>query len=95
MAPIIEAADEREALALANRSIYGLGGAIFSRDVKRATELARHEFEAGMVFINDLVRSEATVPFGGIKDSGLGRELGKEGCFEFTYVKTIFAKPVG
>jgi len=95
VAAVIEAVDEKQAIALANRSIYGLGGAIFSRDVKRAQELARTEMEAGMVCINDFVKSDASAPFGGVKDSGLGRELGREGCFEFTVIKSVFTPPVG
>jgi succinate-semialdehyde dehydrogenase/glutarate-semialdehyde dehydrogenase len=93
VAAVIEAVDEKQAIALANRSIYGLGGGIFSRDVKRAQELARTEFESGMVCINDFVKSDASAPFGGVKDSGLGRELGREGCFEFTVVKSVFTPP--
>lgn len=89
VAAIIEAADEGEALRLANLSRYGLGGAIFSRDRERARQLALQEIEAGMVFINDFVRSDVRIPFGGIKDSGLGRELGREGCFEFCNVKVV------
>ena len=92
VAAVIEAADEGQALALANQSRYGLGGALFSRDVEWARRLAIDEFESGMVWINDFVRAEVTVPFGGVKDSGLGRELGREGCFEITNVKTVFAK---
>lgn len=92
VAAVIEAENETHALKLANQSIYGLGAAIFSRDVVRAKALAIQEIEAGMIFVNDLVRSDALVPFGGVKDSGLGRELGRDGSFEFTYVKTIFAK---
>jgi succinate-semialdehyde dehydrogenase/glutarate-semialdehyde dehydrogenase len=93
VAAIVEARDESEAFKLANRSNYGLGGAIFSRDVERARELAHHELETGMIAINDFVRSDASAPFGGVKDSGLGRELGREGSFEFMEVKTIFVKP--
>ncbi|NJL23904.1 MAG: aldehyde dehydrogenase family protein [Calothrix sp. SM1_5_4] len=92
VAAVIEAVDEADAIRLANRSVYGLGGAIFSRDVERARHLAEAEFDAGMVFINDLVRSEASVPFGGTKDSGLGRELGREGVLEFTNIKLIYAR---
>ncbi len=93
VAAIIVAAHEREAFELANLSRYGLGGAIFSADVKRAKILAISEMESGMTFVNDFVKSDALVPFGGVKDSGLGRELGREGCFEFTNIKTVFVKP--
>lgn len=92
VAAVIEAKDETQAIMLANKSRYGLGGAIFSRDVEKARELATTEVDAGMVFVNDFVRSTAGAPFGGVKESGLGRELGKEGCFEFTNIKTIYVK---
>ncbi|MGE4130505.1 MAG: NAD-dependent succinate-semialdehyde dehydrogenase [Bdellovibrionales bacterium] len=89
VAACVEAHSDREALQLANESKYGLGGAIFSRDVDRARQLAVEEFDTGMVGINDMVRSDVMAPFGGVKDSGLGRELGIEGCFEFCNVKTV------
>lgn len=92
VAAVIEARDESEAFRLANKSNYGLGGAIFSRDVEKAKSLAHHEFDTGMIAINDFVRSDASAPFGGVKDSGLGREFGREGSFEFMEVKTIFSK---
>ena len=93
VAAVSTASGETEAMELANRSSYGLGGAIFSRDLERAKHLATTEMEAGMVFVNELVRSDVTVPFGGIKDSGLGRELGRDGCLEFTNIKTVYIKP--
>ncbi len=92
VAAVIEASSDREAIQLANQSKYGLGGAIFSRDFERAKALAMGEMEAGMVFINDFVKSDALVPFGGIKDSGLGRELGREGSFEFINPKLIYVR---
>jgi succinate-semialdehyde dehydrogenase/glutarate-semialdehyde dehydrogenase len=93
VAAVIEARDEADAFRLANLSHYGLGGAVFSRDVSRARELALTEMDSGMVFINDFVKSDVLVPFGGVKDSGLGRELGREGVFEFTNIKTLYAPP--
>jgi succinate-semialdehyde dehydrogenase / glutarate-semialdehyde dehydrogenase len=92
VAAVTVADNEAQALQFANRSRYGLGGAVFSRDTERAKHLALTEMDAGMVFVNDFVRSDAHVPFGGVKDSGLGRELGREGAFEFTNVKTLFVK---
>lgn len=90
---VIEATNEEDAFRLANHTVYGLGGAIFSRDTERALSLAQSELDAGMIAINDFVRSDALAPFGGIKDSGLGRELGREGAFEFTNIKSIYMKP--
>lgn len=87
---VIVGESEDELFELANKSIYGLGGAVFSKNVERAYELARTKMEAGMVFVNDFVRSHAEVPFGGVKDSGLGRELGREGSLEFCNVKLLF-----
>jgi succinate-semialdehyde dehydrogenase/glutarate-semialdehyde dehydrogenase len=88
VAAIIEAQTEAEAIKLANQSIFGLGAAIFSQDIKKAERLAT-EIEAGSVFINALVKSDARLPFGGIKDSGYGRELSSYGLKEFLNIKTI------
>ena len=89
VAAIIEADDERHAVALANQSVFGLGSAIFTRDKARADRLAG-ELEAGSVFINALVKSDPRLPFGGIKQSGYGRELSWFGIQEFVNVKTIY-----
>lgn len=89
VAAIVEATDERELVRLANATPYGLGAAVFSRDVARATRLATDELAAGSVFVNDFVRSDPRLPFGGIKASGFGRELGLPGLREFTNAKTI------
>ncbi len=79
---------EDEALELANKSIYGLGGAVFSADVTKATRFAR-AMECGFVAINDQVKSDPHLPFGGVKDSGYGRELSQYGFYEFVNVKTL------
>jgi len=92
VAALVEAADERELVRLANATPYGLGAAVFSRDVARATRLAVEELEAGSVFVNDFVRSDPRLPFGGIKASGFGRELGLPGLREFTNAKTIVVR---
>jgi len=89
VAAVITVRDEAEAVAVANDTVYGLGAAIFSRDRRRARELA-HQLDAGMVFINDFVRSDPTLPFGGVKDSGYGRELGVLGIRAFVNIKTIW-----
>lgn len=89
VASIIKFTDEAQAIDLANNSIYGLGAAIFTEDAEKAKYLAKHRIESGMVFVNDMVRSDAAIPFGGIKESGYGRELSKFGIHEFTNIKTI------
>lgn len=88
-AALIRAKDEAEAIALANRSRFGLGGAIFSRDEARAERLARDELEAGFAVVNGQVVSDPRLPFGGVKFSGYGRELAAFGMREFVNVKTV------
>jgi succinate-semialdehyde dehydrogenase / glutarate-semialdehyde dehydrogenase len=85
---VITYQDEAEALRLANTSKYGLGGAVFSKDLSRAYNFA-NKMETGSVAINDYFRSAPEKPFGGVKDSGHGRELGSEGFLEFVNVKTL------
>lgn len=92
VAAIIEAQDEADAIRIANDSVFGLGGAVFSRDLKKAEKIAEEELQAGSIFVNDFVRSDARLPFGGIKQSGYGRELSHYGLREFTNVKTIFVR---
>jgi succinate-semialdehyde dehydrogenase/glutarate-semialdehyde dehydrogenase len=88
-AAIVRASNEKHAIQLANDSHYGLGAAIFTADIKRAERIAREDIRAGCVFVNDFVKSDPRLPFGGIKDSGYGRELGHHGILEFVNVKTI------
>lgn len=88
VASVIVAKSEDDAVRIANSSEYGLGSAIFSRSHRRALALSRR-LDAGQVFINDFVRSDPSLPFGGVKLSGHGRELGPQGLREFTNVKTI------
>ena len=90
VALVISAADRREAIALANNSEFGLGAAIFTADTPYAERIARDELEAGSCFVNDFVRSDPRLPFGGIKSSGFGRELSQFGIREFTNIKTIY-----
>jgi succinate-semialdehyde dehydrogenase/glutarate-semialdehyde dehydrogenase len=89
VAAIIPARDDEDAVAIANDSIYGLGAAIFTRDRRRARELAGR-LDSGQVFVNDFVRSDPALPFGGVKQSGHGRELGAWGLRSFTNVKTVW-----
>jgi succinate-semialdehyde dehydrogenase/glutarate-semialdehyde dehydrogenase len=92
VAAIIQAKDEKEALKIANDSCFGLGGAIISSNTDYAEKLAVEQLEAGSCFVNDFVHSDARLPFGGIKDSGYGREIGSYGIREFVNVKTIYIK---
>ena len=92
VAGIIEARDEADAMRIANDSQYGLGGAIISKNVKRAERMAVKDMEAGSCYINDFVHSDHRLPFGGIKNSGYGREIGIFGIREFVNIKTIYIK---
>jgi succinate-semialdehyde dehydrogenase/glutarate-semialdehyde dehydrogenase len=86
---IIPVSNEHQAIEYANKVTFGLGAAVFSRSLKRAEEIATFEIEAGVCFVNSLVASDPRLPFGGIKRSGYGRELGREGILEFVNTKTI------
>ena len=92
VAAIIPVADEEEAIRVANDSIFGLGACVFSRDAKRAEAIARDRIEAGSCFVNAFVRSDPRLPFGGIKESGYGRELAAFGIREFVNIKTVYIK---
>lgn len=92
---IVSARDEREALRLANATRFGLGAAIFTSDRQRGLALAQTEMEAGSCFVNDFVRSDPRLPFGGVKESGYGRELGEQGIYEFVNVKTVQVAAAG
>ncbi|KAH8738093.1 aldehyde dehydrogenase domain-containing protein [Ilyonectria robusta] len=87
-AAVVKFRTEDEALDLANASRYGLAGAVFTRNLGRAHRMAR-ELEAGMVWVNSSNDSDVRVPFGGVKESGLGRELGEEGLRSYYSVKAI------
>jgi succinate-semialdehyde dehydrogenase/glutarate-semialdehyde dehydrogenase len=89
VASIIKAKDEEQALKIANDSPYGLGAAVFTGDRKRGERIAKEHFDAGVCFVNDFVKSDPRLPFGGVKESGYGRELGIFGIREFTNVKTV------
>lgn len=92
VAAIIRVRNADEAIAIANDSPYGLGAALWTSDIERAKQLARR-IEAGSVFINGVVASDPRLPFGGIKQSGYGRELSEFGIREFTNIKTVWIGP--
>jgi succinate-semialdehyde dehydrogenase / glutarate-semialdehyde dehydrogenase len=92
VAAIISVKDEREAVQVANDSSFGLGAAIFTGDAKRGEHIATYELEAGCCFVNDFVKSDPRLPFGGIKSSGYGRELSHYGIKEFVNIKTVYVK---
>lgn len=89
LAAMIEARDEAHAVQLANQSRYGLGAAVWSRDRERAESIAG-QIESGNVFINAMVKSVPSLPFGGVKQSGYGRELSELGLREFVNIKTVY-----
>ncbi len=88
VAPIIPFNDDKEAVEIANASEFGLGASIWTNDESRALKMAR-QIEAGCVFVNSVVKSDPRMPFGGVKKSGIGRELSKYGLKEFVNVKGI------
>ena len=90
VAALIEVADEKEAIRTANDTVFGLGAAVFTRDVKKGESIAAQELLAGCCCVNDSVKSDPRLPFGGIKQSGYGRELGMFGIYEFVNIKTVW-----
>jgi succinate-semialdehyde dehydrogenase/glutarate-semialdehyde dehydrogenase len=92
VAAIIPVKDEEEAIRVANDSVFGLGAAVFTRDAARGEEIARRRLQAGCCFVNGFVKSDPRLPFGGIKQSGFGRELGRHGIREFVNVKTVWVR---
>jgi succinate-semialdehyde dehydrogenase/glutarate-semialdehyde dehydrogenase len=91
VAALIVAKDERDAVRLANATKFGLGAAVFTNDLQRGERIAR-ELEAGAAHVNSPVASDPRLPFGGVKESGYGRELGTFGIKEFVNVKSVYIK---
>lgn len=90
VAAIISAKDEADAIRIANDSIFGLGAAVFTNNKNKGELIAANQLEAGSCFVNSMVKSDPRLPFGGIKESGYGRELGIFGIHEFVNIKTVY-----
>ena len=90
VAAVIAAKDEEDAIRIANDTSYGLGAAVFTRDLARGERIAADRLEAGSCFVNAFVKSDPRLPFGGIKASGYGRELSAQGIREFVNIKTVY-----
>ena len=93
VASIIAAEDERDAIRIANASEFGLGSGVLTADLDRGRRIAAEELEAGMSFVNENVRSDPRMPFGGVKHSGYGRECSAFGIREFTNIKSVHVRP--
>lgn len=92
VAAIITAEDTTDAVRIANDTAFGLGAAVFSKDLALAEDIARNQLQAGSCFVNEGVKSDPALPFGGTGDSGYGRELGMFGIHEFLNIKTVYIK---
>jgi succinate-semialdehyde dehydrogenase/glutarate-semialdehyde dehydrogenase len=92
VAAIVPVKNEKQAIEVANDSAFGLGAAIFTRDADRGERIAAKDLEAGNCFVNAFVKSDPRLPFGGVKQSGYGRELSHYGLKEFVNIKTILVR---
>lgn len=90
VAAIISAKNEDDAIKIANDTVFGLGGAIFTKDLAKGEQIAKEKLQAGSCFVNSLVKSDPRLPFGGINQSGYGRELSLIGMREFLNIKTVY-----
>jgi len=93
VAAVIEAKDEADAIRIANDSPFGLGSGVLTSDLARGERIATEELEAGMSFVNQNVRSDSRLPFGGVKHSGYGREVSSFGIREFVNIKSVLVHP--
>ncbi|WP_415280688.1 NAD-dependent succinate-semialdehyde dehydrogenase [Candidatus Nitrososphaera sp. FF02] len=92
-APVIVVENEEEAIKEANNSEFGLGASIWTGNIERGTKIAR-QIESGIVSVNEMVRSDPRLPFGGVKKSGIGRELSEFGIKEFVNIKSVVVKDI-
>jgi succinate-semialdehyde dehydrogenase / glutarate-semialdehyde dehydrogenase len=92
VAALIKAKDEEDAIRIANDSIFGLGASVFTRNHARGSAIAEKKINAGSCFVNEMVKSDPRLPFGGIGSSGYGRELSSQGIREFVNIKTVYVK---
>jgi succinate-semialdehyde dehydrogenase/glutarate-semialdehyde dehydrogenase len=95
VAAVIEAVDEEDAIRIANASQFGLGSGVITSDLAQGERIAAEEIEAGLSFVNENVRSDPRLPFGGVKHSGYGRECSSFGIREFTNIKTVLVHQDG
>ena len=94
VAAIIAAEDEADAIRIANASEFGLGSGVLTSDVDRGRRIAAEELQAGLSFVNENVRSDPRMPFGGVKHSGYGRECAGYGIREFVNIKSVHVRPM-
>jgi succinate-semialdehyde dehydrogenase/glutarate-semialdehyde dehydrogenase len=92
VASVFTAEDTTDAIRIANDTSFGLGSAVFTQNIEEGERIAKYELQAGSCFVNSLVKSDPRLPFGGIKQSGFGRELGMFGIHEFVNIKTVYLK---
>ncbi len=92
VAALIRAKDEKDGIRIANDTSFGLGAAVFTSNLERGERIAKEELNAGCCFVNEFVKSDPRLPFGGVKESGYGRELSLFGIKEFVNIKTVYVK---
>jgi len=90
VAAVIPVKDEEAAIAAANDSVFGLGGSILTSDLARGERIAVERIESGSVFVNEVVRSDPRLPFGGVKESGYGRERSSYGIRKFVHQDRLY-----